>query len=110
MPENVDLLSTNDARTLAGGQHSHLVPANSQVVTVTLLAVVLIISGGTLIGVFTKMKDGWGPYSLRAVGIPLVATFAVLLAFIDQNAITTALSLLGAIAGYLFGVRAKSEE
>jgi hypothetical protein len=59
----------------------------------------------TLIGVFWKMENGFGPFNLRAFGIVLVATFASLLAMRDGNALTAAMGILGGIAGYLFGIR-----
>jgi hypothetical protein len=51
------------------------------------------------------MKSGFGPFNLRAVGIVLVATFAALLAVGNQNSLTAAMGILGAIAGYLFGIK-----
>jgi len=58
-----------------------------------------------LIGVFVKMKPGFGPFNLRAIGIVLVATFASLLALQDGGSMTAAMGILGAIAGYLFGIK-----
>lgn len=63
-----------------------------------------------LVGVFWRMKGGFGPYNLRIVGIVLVATLAALLAARDKDSITAAMGILGAIAGYLFGIRTKSEQ
>ena len=62
----------------------------------------------TLIGVFYRMKDGFGPFNLRVVGIVLIATFASLLALHDANSLTAAMGILGAIAGYLFGIKDKT--
>jgi hypothetical protein len=59
----------------------------------------------TLAGIFWKMKEGFGPFNLRAFGITLVATFAALLALRDASALTSAIGILGAIAGYLFGLK-----
>jgi len=58
-----------------------------------------------LVGVFLKMKPGWGPFTLRTLGIVLISTFASLLALKDTNALTAAMGILGAIAGYLFGLK-----
>ena len=58
-----------------------------------------------LIGVFWRMSKGFGPYNLRAVGIVLVAIFVSLLALRDGNSLTAAMGILGAIAGYLFGIK-----
>jgi len=51
------------------------------------------------------MQRGFGPFNLRAVGIVLVATFAALLALKDACSLTAAMGILGAIAGYLFGIK-----
>jgi hypothetical protein len=58
-----------------------------------------------VIGVFCRMKDGFGPYNLRAVGIVLVATLASLLGLKDASCLTAAMGILGAIIGYLFGIK-----
>jgi len=60
-----------------------------------------------LIGAFVRMKPGFGPFNLRVVGIILVGTFAALLALTDNQSMTAAMGILGAIAGYLFGIRDK---
>lgn len=60
-----------------------------------------------LIGVFWKMNSGFGPFNLRAVGIVLIATLASLLALHDAASLTAAMGILGAIAGYLFGIKDK---
>jgi hypothetical protein len=54
---------------------------------------------------FCKMKKGFGPYNIRALGIVLVATFATLLGLQDDKALTAAMGILGAIGGYIFGIR-----
>jgi hypothetical protein len=53
------------------------------------------------------MKPGFGPFNLRVVGIILVGTFAALLAVQGGESITAAMGILGAIAGYLFGIKDK---
>lgn len=58
-------------------------------------------------GVFWRMQGGFGPFNLRAVGIVLVATLAALLALKDTSSLTAAMGILGAIAGYLFGIKDK---
>ncbi len=58
-----------------------------------------------LIGVFARMTKGFGPYNLRIVAIVLIATFACLLAFRDGGSLTAAMGILGAIAGYVFGIK-----
>ncbi|MCX6952833.1 MAG: hypothetical protein NTV51_11805 [Verrucomicrobia bacterium] len=51
------------------------------------------------------MKDGFGPFNIRAVSIVLVATFATLLGLKDSSAMMAAMGILGGIAGYVFGIR-----
>jgi hypothetical protein len=62
----------------------------------------------TLVGAFWRMKPGFGPFNLRVVGIVMIATFAALLALRDASALTAAMGILGAIAGYLFGIKDSS--
>ena len=59
----------------------------------------------TLVGVFYRMQGGFGPFNLRAVGIVLVAILAALLALRDSGSLTAAMGILGAIVGYLFGIK-----
>lgn len=58
-----------------------------------------------LIGVFARMTKGFGPYNLRIVIIVLVATLASLLALRDGASLSAAMGILGAIAGYVFGIK-----
>lgn len=62
----------------------------------------------TLVGVFRKMKGGFGPLNLRAVGLVLIAVLVTLLAVAKSDNLTAAMGILGAIAGYLFGAKADS--
>lgn len=66
------------------------------------------LGAGALVGVFVKMKPGFGPNNLRALGIVLVAVFVSVLAANSDIGITSAFGVLGAIVGYLFGLRDKS--
>ena len=54
---------------------------------------------------YRKMTPGFGPMNLRAFGIVLVTTFATFLALLNSSALTAAIGLLGAVAGYLFGTK-----
>lgn len=54
---------------------------------------------------FCKMKGGFGPYNLRATMLPLVLTLTFLLALSERVSDDAALGLLGAVAGYLFGLK-----
>jgi flagellar motor component MotA len=59
----------------------------------------------SLIGVFIRMHGGFGPSNLRAVAIVLVTTLAALLAVNDTHSLTATMGILGAIAGYVFGIK-----
>ncbi|QOJ19662.1 MAG: hypothetical protein HRU77_02460 [Gammaproteobacteria bacterium] len=72
------------------------------------LWIIAVLGTGTLIGVFWKMKDGFGPLNLRAVGLVLIAVLATLLAIAKSDNLTAAMGILGTIAGYLFGAKTDS--
>jgi len=74
-----------------------------------LMWIISILGAGALIGVFVRMNPGFGPFNLRAVGLVLIATFSSLLALRDGSSITAAMGILGAIAGYLFGIKDPKE-
>ncbi len=67
--------------------------------------IIAVLGGITLIGVFVRMQGGFGPFNLRAVGIIFIGTIAALLALKDAGSLTAAMGILGAIAGYLFGIK-----
>ncbi|MBY4676192.1 hypothetical protein [Marinobacterium arenosum] len=71
---------------------------------------IFIVASIALIGSFRQMKPGFGPFNLRVVGIILVATFATVLALVDNGKISAAIGILGAIAGYLFGFQTVPKE
>lgn len=66
-------------------------------------------SAAALIIVAYRMKGGFGPQNLRAFGIALVATLVAMLAAAKGSELATAMGILGAIAGYLFGSQRDSE-
>jgi hypothetical protein len=70
-----------------------------------LVWIIATIGAFALAAVFLRMKDGFGPYNLRAFGIVLVATFVTLLALHSDTNLTAAMGILGAIAGYLFSIK-----
>lgn len=59
----------------------------------------------TMGGVIFRMKNGFGPFNLRAVGLIFVGTIAALLGLKDSTSLNAAMGILGAIAGYLFGIK-----
>jgi hypothetical protein len=67
------------------------------------LWIIATIGAGTLFGAFFKMKGGFGPMNLRAVGIVLIGVLSALLAVAKTDHLNAAMGILGAIAGYLFG-------
>ena len=67
-----------------------------------LITLVAVLGTVALVGVFTKMKRGIGPHNLRAIGIVFVAVLVSLLAVSGARS-ESALGILGAIVGYLFG-------
>ena len=66
-----------------------------------------------VLGIFkSKMKNGLGPFNLRAIGITLVASLAAILSIaeIDASKLSATYGILGAIAGYLFGLNEKKDD
>lgn len=70
-----------------------------------LMWIIAVFGAIALVGAFIKMKPGFGPFNLRVIGIILVGTFAALLALQGGESMTAAMGILGAIAGYLFGIK-----
>jgi len=71
-----------------------------------------IIAGFSLIALlltFWRMKGGFGPQNLRAVGIVLVSGLVCMLSISQKDQLSTAIGVLGAIAGYLFGSQRENE-
>ncbi|MBX2913312.1 MAG: hypothetical protein M9954_12490 [Cyclobacteriaceae bacterium] len=70
-------------------------------------AVILIISLGAYVLISKKMANGFGPYNMKVYGITLVAILAAIIAVsnIDANKSSAAYGILGAIVGYLFGLK-----
>lgn len=73
---------------------------------IALLSVGLL-TGIALIGSFKKMKDGFGPFNLKVYGLTLVLGITGILALSDIEAgkLTAVFSIIGAVAGYLFGLK-----
>ena len=64
----------------------------------------------TLTGVFWKMKPGFGPNNLQAVGIVLIAYLASVLSILSPDGFNAAMGILGAVGGYLFGMRSNPSD
>lgn len=56
-----------------------------------------------LIATFWKMKGGFGPQNLRAIGIVFIASLVAILSLVRASDLATTMGILGAIVGYLFG-------
>ncbi len=56
---------------------------------------------------FFKMKNGIGAFNLKVFGITFIASLGTILALSDisQNNMTAIFGILGAIIGYLFGLK-----
>lgn len=73
--------------------------------------IISIFIGLIIIGAFivlsTKMKNGIGNYNLKVYGITIIALLVTVLAISssDSKALSPAYGILGAIAGYLFGLK-----
>lgn len=72
------------------------------------LWVIAILGTGTIIGVLWRMKGGFSPFNVKALGLVFIAVLAALLAVARSDHSTAALSILSAIAGYLFGANLES--
>ncbi len=73
------------------------------------LWIVAFIGAGTLAATFWRMKSGFGPFNLRVVAIVLIATFVSILAIVNPQSLNAALGILGAVAGYIFGLRGDTQ-
>ena len=53
------------------------------------------------------MKEGFGPFNLKVYGLTIVISVAALLVLSDiaTDRLIACFSILGAIAGYLFGLK-----
>ena len=76
--------------------------ADDMTMTWYLISLVGVLGTAALFGVFLKMRRGIGPQNLKAIGIVFVAVLVSLLAIADAGT-ESALGILGAIVGYLFG-------
>lgn len=68
---------------------------------------ILVIIVIAFILLFFKMKNGIGAFNLKIFGITFIASLGTILALsnIPQNNMTAIFGILGAIIGYLFGLK-----
>lgn len=73
------------------------------ILTIIVLAFILL---------FIKMKNGIGAFNLKIFGITFIASLGTILALSDisQNNMTAIFGILGAIIGYLFGLKNPNKE
>lgn len=74
---------------------------------VLILIGVFVLALVSLLFLYKKMKEGFGPTNLKIYGITLIIFAALLLSLSDIPSEKTAAcyGILGAIAGYLFGLK-----
>ncbi len=72
-----------------------------------LIIAIVLITGTVLFILKGKMKEGLGPFNLRAIGLTLIASLVAILSLadIDTSKLSAAYGIFGAIAGYLFGLK-----
>lgn len=64
------------------------------------LAFVMLIGGGWIVYIRSK---GWGPWTLQAFGLVLLVPTILVLAITDALSKEILATLLGGVAGYIFG-------
>lgn len=72
-----------------------------------LIIIIAVIGSGSLFGIFFKMKEGFGPFNLKVYGLTIVVLFSAIITLseIPVEKLAACFSILGAIAGYLFGLK-----
>jgi len=72
-----------------------------------ILSSIMLIIVIAFIVLFFKMKNGIGAFNLKIFGITFITSLGTLLAIsnIPQNNMTAIFGILGAIIGYLFGLK-----
>ena len=70
------------------------------------LIIIAVITVIALIGSIYKMKDGFGPFNLKVYGLILVLGFSAIIVMSDISTekMTACFGIIGAVAGYLFGL------
>ena len=68
----------------------------------SLLSLIIIVFGLTMVAI-RLIKSGWGPYTLQALGLVLLVPAILVLAAFELLSDEIIATLLGAVAGYVFG-------
>jgi len=80
---------------------------NNFIFIITILIIILF----SLYIVLSKMKDGFGPFNLKVYGLTLIIGVGAILSLsqIQIEEKSAFFSILGAIAGYLFGLKNENQ-
>lgn len=73
------------------------------------LWIVAAICAFAVAGSFWRMRGGFGPQNLRAIGIVFVGSLVAILSLSRLNDLSTSMGIFGTIAGYLFGSQREKE-
>jgi hypothetical protein len=68
----------------------------------SLLSLIIVIFGLAMVAV-RLIRSGWGPYTLQALGLVLLLPAILVLAAFDLLSDEIIATLLGGVAGYVFG-------
>ncbi len=71
--------------------------------------IISVMASATLIGIFRK-KEKLTTFQFQAIGLILVATFTALIALSEEETLNAAMGILGAIAGYIVGVKTSENQ
>lgn len=75
----------------------------------SLLAVIIALFGLIMVW-FRLSKSGWGPYTLQALGLVLLMPTILVLAAFELLSDEIIATLLGGVAGYIFGRGSEHEK
>lgn len=75
-----------------------------ELLAIIIIGILIVIA---LCGSFKKMKQGFGPFNLKVYGLTLIIGIIGILVLTDipTEKLTAVFGILGAIAGYLFGLK-----
>lgn len=62
----------------------------------------------SLIGIFLRMKPGFGPFTFKVYGLTLVLVLSGLIGAVHKESLNAVIGIFGAVAGYLFAVNSKA--
>lgn len=68
----------------------------------SLISLIIVVFGLTMVGI-RLLRAGWGPYTLQALGLVLLIPALLILAAFELLSDEIIATLLGGVAGYIFG-------